>query len=54
MIGDLAEIVPAITAELRRGASLSIDVAAGALALAALLAVSGMLFYRRAACSSRS
>ena len=47
VIGDLTEIVPAITAELQKGAVL-IDVALGALALAALLAVSGTLFARRA------
>ena len=47
VIGDLTEIVPAITAELRRTRAL-IDVVAGALALAAAIAVSGFLFARRA------
>ena len=47
VIGDLTEIVPAITAELRK-ARCVIAVAAGALALAAALAVSGTLFARRA------
>ena len=47
VIGDLTEIVPAITAELQKGA-LRIDVVAGALALAAALAVAGALFARRA------
>ena len=47
VIGDLTEIVPAITAELRK-ARVAIDVLAGALALAAALAVSGSLFARRA------
>ena len=47
VIGDLTEIVPAITAELRKARSL-IAVLVGALALALALAVSGFLFARRA------
>ncbi len=47
VVGDLHEIVPAITAELRK-AERHIATVAGALALAALLAVAGALFARRA------
>ena len=47
VIGDLHEILPAISAEIRKVEG-HITVLAGALALAALLAVSGALFARRA------
>ena len=52
VIGDLAEIVPGDHRRAEKGAVL-IDVALGALALAALLAVGGTLFCRRAQAARR-